>query len=296
MGNVAAAVKRFGLKGSVSALMVLAMIGSWGNVQTYLSGGHTNMVTTLALASLLGGGLVILSHGILYMQARLSVVYVTVVTVALLAAGVTGMIQSIEYAKHYSGWQPYVLGYGIPFLFEVGLAFFAKALEGEQRRRVLDDMQEALGHGTMQAMAEASHNIDPAMIQKVAQREVNKFAQLVISSTLDDMYTELSVKRKLALSFEVEELRDSAPSPLETALNTAQDGVLRPQIAELNAKKQSKVTERRAQLLQLAAEGSAKLQDVVAALGVAENTIRNDVKAMADHGLSIDNGVLSVSN
>ncbi len=291
MGNVAAALKQFGLKGSVSALMVLAMIGSWGNVQTYLSGGHTNMVTTLALSSLLGCGLVILSHGILYMQARLSVVYVTVLVLALLAAGVTGMIQSIEYQKHYVGWQPYVLGYGVPFLFEVGLAFFAKALESEQRRRVLDDMQTALGDGTMRAMAEASQSIDPAMIQKLAQREVNKFAQLVISSTLQDMYTELSANRP---QIELAELRDSAQLPVQTAENRAQDGVLRPQIAELNAKKQSKVEERRAQLLQLVANGTSKLQDVVKVLDVAENTIRNDVKALTDRGLSIDNGVLTM--
>lgn len=281
-------VKKFGVRGSVGALMILAMIASWGNVYAYLAAGHTNTVTTAALATALGVGLVVAAHGVMYYEARLSVAYVTVCTVTAGLAAVTGMIQSIGYLSHYPGMQPYILGYGIPFLLEVGLPLFAKALEKEQARRVIADMQDAITNGTMAAMSAAARTIDSSLIESSAQKEAQRFARVIIRNTFDDLYADIAAQRKNLPQIVAELERNELPEPQTTQPQIAD---MRDKIAEVNDLRRSKAHERRAQLVALVAEGGAKLADVMQQFGVAENTIRNDVRAMAEH-LTIRDGMV----
>jgi len=294
MGNIGKTIKNFGVKEWVTGLMVLAMITSWGNIHSYFAAGHTNMITTVVGATLLGAGLVIVSHGVLIMRPRFSFWYMFVCALAVAAAIVSGMIQTEGYKAHYDGWQPYIMGYGIPFLFEVGLAFMGQAIEQEMKRHRMADMQSALGDGTHAALAEAVRDIDPTMIKQMVQKDVSRFARAFVSSTLEDMYAELQDNRKIAPQIAPAELSYDPVATLETAPNAPQHDVLRSGLDVVNAEKKGKVAQRQAQLLEIAAQGGAALADVMERLRVSENTIRNDVKALAQHGVAINDGVLSL--
>ena len=162
----------------IHAIMIGAAVASYGNIESYLSAGHTNELTSMALAAVLGVSLVVAASRLTKLnlaRLRTDKSLQTVVAIALATGVISGLLQALEYAKTYSGATPYLLGFGIPLLLEVAPAMtvaLVKSIDANERTNTLRrDMADKI----TESIAAALDCISPDDMRK----EVEQAAQLI---------------------------------------------------------------------------------------------------------------------
>lgn len=283
----------------VLLLLFLAAAMSFGNIKGFFESHETDPITVWSGALFFSFVLIVLSWALSESAPRLSFEYGFMVTVTVGFALLSGLFQTTMYVEHrpQAGFINYAAGYGIPLLGEVGLAVVAVLFRKMEQRRRLNSIKEEMANGVQFVFAEAMRTVDPEMIKGEVQKEVRKFARTMIATTLDDMYAELSANRKIIPQIERTELSDSAQLQSNIVEIEVKKDDLQSKVERMQAGKASKIERRHQQILSLIERGEVAIADALNHLGVSENTVRNDVKALRDqgHNVTIDNGVLALS-
>jgi transcriptional regulator with XRE-family HTH domain len=198
----------------IHAIMIGAAIASYGNIESYLSAGHTNELTSMALAAVLGVSLVVAASRLTKLnlaRLRTDKSLQTVVVIALATGIISGLLQALEYAKTYEGATPYLLGFGIPLLLEVAPAMtvaLVKSIDANERTNTLRrDMADKI----TESIAAALDCISPDDMRKEVEQAAQLFTREFVDNVAGEMIYELrnSNQHKLSNLLQDAQLQDT---------------------------------------------------------------------------------------
>lgn len=201
----------------IHAIMIGAAIASYGNIESYLSAGHTNAITAKALAAVLGVSLVVAASRLtklnlarLHTDANLQ----TVVAIALATGVISGLLQALEYAKTYDVVTSAMLGFGIPLLLEVAPTMtvaLVKSIDANERTNTLRrDMADKI----TESIAAALGCISPDDMRKEVEQAAQLFTREFVDNVAGEMIYELrnSNQHKLSNLLQDAQLHDTKPA------------------------------------------------------------------------------------
>ena len=200
----------------IHAIMIGAAIASYGNIESYLSAGHTNAITAKALAAVLGVSLVVAASRLTKLnlaRLRTDANLQTVVAIALATGVISGLLQALEYAKTYDVVTSAMLGFGIPLLLEVAPAMtvaLVKSIDANERTNTLRrDMADKI----TESIAAALDCISPDDMRKEVEQAAQLFTREFVDNVAGEMIYELrnSNQHKLSNLLQDAQLQDTKP-------------------------------------------------------------------------------------
>jgi hypothetical protein len=204
----------------IHAIMIGAAIASYGNIESYLSAGHTNELTSMALAAVLGVSLVVAASRLTKLnlaRLRTDKSLQTVVAIALATGVISGLLQALEYAKTYQGWTPYLLGFGIPLLLEVAPAMtvaLVKSIDANERTNTLRrDMADKI----TESIAAALDCISPDDMRKEVEQAAQLFTREFVDNVAGEMIYELRNSNQHKLSNLLQDAQSEDATPAQPA-------------------------------------------------------------------------------
>lgn len=201
----------------IHAIMIGAAIASYGNIESYLSAGHTNAITAKALAAVLGVSLVVAASRLTKLnlaRLRTDANLQTVVAIALATGVISGLLQALEYAKTYDVVTSAMLGFGIPLLLEVAPAMtvaLVKSIDANERTNTLRrDMADKI----TESIAAALDCISPDDMRKEVEQAAQLFTREFVDNVAGEMIYELrnSNQHKLSNLLQDAQLQDTKPA------------------------------------------------------------------------------------
>jgi DNA-binding NarL/FixJ family response regulator len=201
----------------IHAIMIGAAVASYGNIKSYLSAGHTNEITAIALAAVLGVSLVVAASRLTKLnlaRLRSDASLQTVVAIALATGVISGLLQALEYAKTYDVVTSAMLGFGIPLLLEVAPAMtvaLVKSIDANERTNTLRrDMADKI----TESIAAALDCISPDDMRKEVEQAAQLFTREFVDNVAGEMIHELrnSNQHKLSNLLQDAQLQDAKPT------------------------------------------------------------------------------------
>lgn len=285
------------LKVMVHALMLVFAGASFFNVRAYFVGAGHDDYAAIALGAALGGALVIVASMLTHTDREADPDgYRVVLRVGVGLGLVSGYLQAAEYAGHLPLLPSVLLGFAIPLLGEVGLAFaysaYSKARERERFRSVSLTIESAAAA----VLDDAIQGFDPAPIRKHVDRTLTGLLRLAVdnASVKAGAYYARAEPPQLtqdtARNTEGNtEVYTDAPVECVTTPIVHTKGNTSDQLQEARRQKQE---QRREQLIHTVKEHGPHTQITVLAdlLGVGRKTVYSDLEALEEAGVIHRNG------
>ena len=209
----------------IHAIMIGAAIASYGNIESYLSAGHTNAITAKALAAVLGVSLVIAASRLTKLnlaRLRTDASLQTVVGIALATGVISGLLQMLEYAKTYDIVTSAMLGFGIPLLLEVAPAMtvaLVKSIDASERTNTLrKDMADKI----TESIAAALECISPDDMRKEVEQAAQLFTREFVDNVAGEMIYELRNENQHKLSTLLQDAQWQNATPEQPAQESQQ--------------------------------------------------------------------------
>lgn len=192
--------KLLSIESATHTLTVLFGLTSLANVNSFLrNAGHDHIAAT-ALSVALGAALIVVSIALTRIdwQAEKQTFY-SLIAVGLALGVISGALQSDTYAQHLTGLWPYLLGYGVPLVGEVGLSLASSLFSKAQRRSELRAVNAKIEQAIITNLDEAINSFDPSAIQRRIDKTLNRVALAAVGgveSNLMAVYGAIEQDRK----------------------------------------------------------------------------------------------------
>lgn len=265
---------KLGVEHATHTLTILFGLTSLANVNAFLRGAGHDPYAAAVLSLALGAALIVVSIALTQIDWQTErPAFASLTTVALALGLISGALQSAQYSLHLPGAWPYLLGYGIPLIGEVGLSLAAALFTKAQRRSELRGVNAKLEQAIITNLDAAIASFDPTPIQRRIDRSLNTVA----ARAVDGVTGELMRFYSAPLAEPVE------ASPAETA-------AISPNVPELtlaNAVRLSKKNANVDKALALIQAGQHSLGDLADAVGVSSKTIGRYIDHLRTSGHNI---------
>jgi hypothetical protein len=275
--------KHLKIEHATHSLTILFGITSLANVNAFLHGAGHDPIAAVALSVALGAALIVISIALTQIdwQSEQNTFRVLAVVGGLLAI-ISGALQSAEYATHLTGLWPYLLGYGVPVVGEIGLslatALYLKALRRSELRAVHTKMERAV----VSVLDEAIAGFDPSTIKRRIDRSLNTVAARAVDGVTHELMNFYGAPPQAEpVGDLVEPTADISPNvPDLTLANTAR-------VSKKNANIDKALT--------LIETGQHSLDEIANQVNVTTKTIQRYVDELrgAGHNISV-NGVVKL--
>jgi hypothetical protein len=281
-------MKYLKIEHATHTLTILFGITSLANVNAFLRGAGHDPIAAVALSVALGAALIVISIALTQIdwQSEQNTFRVLAVVGGLLAI-ISGALQSAEYATHLHGAWPYLLGYGVPVVGEIGLslatALYLKALRRSELRAVHTKMERAV----VSVLDEAIASFDPSTIKRRIDRSLNTVAARAVDGVTHELMNFYGAPQ--AENEPVGELAEPTIDISPNVLTTWGD----PTIA--NAARMTKKAANLDKALRLIETGQHSVAAIADEIGVTTKTITRYVDKLrgAGHNISV-NGVVKL--
>ncbi len=161
----------------VHTLTVLFGVTSLANVNAFLRSAGHDPVASWVLSAALGVALIVVSIALTRIDwATERSAFYALASVGTALAIISGALQSSEYSAHLHGMWPYLLGYGVPFIGEVGLSLAAALFTKAERRAELRAVNAKIEAAIIANLDAAIAAFDPAGIKKRIEKSLNTIA------------------------------------------------------------------------------------------------------------------------
>lgn len=162
--------------------MITFALVSLGNVHEFFANaGHPAFLAwTLAVA--LGASLVVLSIMLTHVDRTTDKDAWTLIVIAGLSiAIISGALQSSMYSRHLDGLWPYVLGYAIPVIGEIVLAFAVSAYEKSRERAAYRNVGQLVESAVATHLEHAVQSFNSDSIERHVQNTINSLAKQAVT-------------------------------------------------------------------------------------------------------------------
>lgn len=168
----------FNFKGLVHLVMIAFAVASLGNVHAFLSSaGHPSEVAW-ALGIALGSALVIVAMMITHVDREVDPdAFWWLVATEIGLGLISGALQAAEYSKHLHLAWSVILGFGIPLVGEVCLAFAASAYIRARSRERFRTVSVTIETAVADRLESAIDELDPQTINRHVAKTINQLAR-----------------------------------------------------------------------------------------------------------------------
>lgn len=275
---------KLGVEHATHTLTILFGLTSLANVNAFLRGAGHDPIAAVALSLALGAALIVISIALTQIDWQTERnTFWTLATVGGLLALISGALQSAEYATHLDGLWPYLLGYGVPCVGEIGLSLattlYLKALRRSELRAVHAKMESAV----VAVLDDAIATFDPSAIKRRVERNLNTVAARAVDGVTGELMTFYGTPPV--------QLVESQPDPgAETIARNV------PSAAELTAIRQGQKAAKMERALRLIENGQHSLADIADQIEVTTKTVTRYIGELRESGYNISvNGVVKLA-
>lgn len=279
---------KFKIEHATHTLTILFGLTSLANVNAFLRHAGHDPLAALALSLALGAALIVISIALTKIDWQAErPTFCTLATVGGLLALISGALQSVEYATHLPGLWPYLLGYGVPCVGEIGLslatALFTKAQSRNELRAVHAKMETAV----VQYLDEAIASFDPATIRRRIDRSLNTVAARAVDGVTNELMAFYGAPAPaLAPVPELADGHDTSPNVTPIVGD----------LALANATRLSNKDAKMDKTLRLIETGQHSLQDIANQVDVTTKTITRYIGEFRQAGHNVVvNGVVKLA-
>lgn len=273
----------------VHTLTVLFGITSLANINAFLRSAGHDPVAAAVLSAALGAALIVVSIALTRIdwQTERGAFY-ALASVGTALAIISGALQSSEYSAHLHGAWPYLLGYGVPVIGEVGLSLAAALFTKAERRAELRAVNAKIEAAIISNLDAAIAAFDPAGIKKRIERSLNTIAARAVDGVTANLLSVYASTGSAATPGE------TADEPAPTTGQHEPDNphnVRSP--AELAAIRSDKKAKRMGLAWTLINQGNLSMGEIVERMGISEKTLGRYIKEFQGQGHMITvNGVV----
>lgn len=277
--------KLFKTEKAVHVLTVLFGLTSLANVNAFLRGAGHDPAAALVLSVALGAALIVVSIALTKIDwGTERTTFRALVTVGLALGVISGALQSSEYGAHLRGLWPYLLGYGIPLIGEVGLSLAAALFARAQARSELRAVNAKMERAIIKNLDDAIDGFDPSKIRARIDRSLNGIAARAVDGVTAEL---LAVYDAPAVTSETTE------ATTQTGAGTVARIVRTPE--EMNAVKQAKKQGRMDAVLRLIELGTLGMDEIASQAEISVKTLGRYIKDFQAQGHPISvNGVVKL--
>lgn len=276
-------------------LTVLFGVTSLANVNAFLRDAGHDPLAAGALSLALGAALIVISIALTKIdwQTERPTFYMLAIVGSLLAL-ISGALQSAEYATHLHGLWPYLLGYGVPVVGEIGLSLATALFTKAQSRSELRAVHHKMSSTVTAALDNALADFDTSQIRKRIDRSLNSIAGRAVEGVTSELLAFYGAPPPKAEPVEAE-LVEAPPVPLEPAESGLTSHNV-PTPDDLAAARSAKKSARKGQVWQLIQAGHLSLNQLADQVNVTEKTIDRYISEFrqAGHNITV-NGVVKLA-
>lgn len=274
----------------VHTLTILFGLTSLANVNAFLRSAGHDPVASWVLSAALGAALIVVSIALTRIDwATERSAFYALASVGTALAIISGALQSSEYSAHLHGMWPYLLGYGVPLIGEVGLSLAAALFTKAERRAELRAVNTKIEAAIIANLDAAIAAFDPAGIKKRIEKSLNTIAARAVDGVTANL---LSVYGQTEASGAT--LGETANEPTPETGQAEPDNphnVRTP--AELSAIRSDKKAQRMDEAWTLINQGNLSMDEITGRLGISEKTMGRYIKEFRQAGHMITvNGVV----
>lgn len=276
--------KYFKIEYATHSLTILFGLTSLANVNAFLRDAGHDPIAAIALSVALGAALIVISIALTKIDWQTERnTFRTLAIVGGLLAVISGALQSAEYATHLPGLWPYLLGYGVPCVGEIGLSLATALFTKAQSRTELRAVHAKMSATVVRSLDDALNDFDTSQIRKRIDRALNS----ITGRAVDGVTNEL-------LAFYGAPSAPPEPATLDTESVAISPSV--PELALANAVRLSKKNANIANALSLIQTGQHSLNALADAVGVSPKTITRYIEDLRSGGHNISvNGVVKLA-
>jgi hypothetical protein len=266
------------------------------NVNAFLRGAGHDHLAAAALSLALGAALIVVSIALTKIDWQSErQAFRWLVAVGSLLALISGALQSAEYATHLPGLWPYLLGYGVPVVGEIGLSLATALFSKAQQRSELRAVNAKIERAIITNLDGAISSFDPSTIQRRIDRSLNTIAARAVDGVTANLLAVYGAPAATPVVEWAPSGHEATPVPQETTLTPITSHNV-PTPDDLAAARSAKKSARKGQVWRLIQTGQLSLNQLADQVNVTEKTIDRYISEFRQAGHSISvNGVVKLA-
>lgn len=166
-------------------VMLAFAAASLGNVHEFFSSAGHDGLSAWALAGALGAALVTISIMLTHIDREADTrAWATLAFVGVAVAVLSGSLQAATYLKALTPPTALMLGFGIPLIGEVALAFGVAAYEKAEQRREVTEAGQTVERIAVRAIVDVMQTVDVTRAKKQAERKIEGLIAAHVGATV----------------------------------------------------------------------------------------------------------------
>ena len=166
-------------------VMLAFAAASLGNVHEFFASAGHDGLSAWALAGALGAALVTISIMLTHIDREADTrAWATLAMVGVAVAVLSGSLQAGVYLHTLTPLPAFMLGYGIPLIGEVALAFGVAAYEKAEQRREVTEAGQTVERIAVRTIVDVMQTVDVTRAKKQAERKIESLIVAHVGATV----------------------------------------------------------------------------------------------------------------